>query len=202
MVERQEARLAGGAADFKQYMALQPDAKLILGGHADERGTEGYNQALSERRAVLVKRYLVEHGVPADKIETRAYGKDKNLTDQQVKALTAQNPNITPQERERVLHQIVLFRLANNRRVDIRLSTGQKSQRFNPFQAEIRCFWKKKNPRQPRLLACGNVRRARASLKFTGQTDWRPSFWASKGALLARPLDAYVRFTGHQAGAC
>ena len=46
-------------------------------GHADVRGPEKYNLALSERRAELVKNYLVSQGIAADKIETRAEGKDQ-----------------------------------------------------------------------------------------------------------------------------
>ena len=37
-----------------------PDARLVLSGHADQCGPEGYNRALSEWRAGLVKRFLVE----------------------------------------------------------------------------------------------------------------------------------------------
>src|SRR4029077_19275514 len=54
------------AADFKSYLKYKPDAHLILGGHADPRGSEEYNKALTQRRVERAKNFLVEHGVPAD----------------------------------------------------------------------------------------------------------------------------------------
>jgi hypothetical protein len=80
---------------------------------------------------------LIEHGIPAEGIETKAFGKDKNLTDNEVRELTAKNPNVTPEDRKRVDRNIVAFRMANNRRVDIHLSTtGQASQRFFPYNSD------------------------------------------------------------------
>ncbi len=49
-------------------------ATVVLGGHADERGTEEYNLALSERRADAAKRYLVNKGAASSKLETIGYG--------------------------------------------------------------------------------------------------------------------------------
>jgi outer membrane protein OmpA-like peptidoglycan-associated protein len=137
LVSSQERRLEEIVSDFKQYMALRPEVNLILGAHADLRGSVEFNKVLSQRRADRVKSYLVEHGIPADKIQTEAFGKEKNLTNKEVQDLTAQNPNITPEDRKRVDRNIVAFRMANNRRVDIRLSTtGQTSQRFYPYNSD------------------------------------------------------------------
>jgi outer membrane protein OmpA-like peptidoglycan-associated protein len=137
LVPSQERRLQEVVSNFKQYMALRPEAKLILEAHADLRGSVPFNRALSQRRADRVKGYLAENGIPADRIETKALGKEKNLTDQEVEDLTGQNPNITPEDRQRVTKNIVAFRLANNRRVDVRLSTtGQASLRFFPYNSD------------------------------------------------------------------
>jgi len=65
---------------FKLYIASVPDAHLILSGHADKRGPDGYNMALSDRRVELAKNYLTEQGVPANNIETKGYGMEQNLT--------------------------------------------------------------------------------------------------------------------------
>ena len=47
----QQARLRDvAAASFKQYLQYRPEAHLILGAHADHRGTNAYNMALTERR--------------------------------------------------------------------------------------------------------------------------------------------------------
>jgi outer membrane protein OmpA-like peptidoglycan-associated protein len=137
LVPSQENRLRNMASDFEQYLKFRPEAHLILGAHADHRGTSAYNMVLSQRRADRVKSYLVEQGVPAADIETRAFGKEKNLTDQEVLQLNDQNSNLTPQDRERVARRLNVFRMANNRRVDITLSTtGQKSLRYFPYNSD------------------------------------------------------------------
>jgi len=136
LVPSQQSRVGENASDFKKYLRLRPDAQLILEAYCDVRGTVKYNQDLSERRADLVKSFLVQQGIPPEQIVTKAYGKTKQLTDKQVEDLTTQNPDATPEERRRVLHNIIIFQWANNRRVDIHLSTtGEISQRFYPFNS-------------------------------------------------------------------
>jgi len=54
-----------------------PSASLIVEGHTDATGTEEYNQWLSEKRAESVKRYAVEKGLDARKIQTKGYGQSK-----------------------------------------------------------------------------------------------------------------------------
>jgi OmpA-OmpF porin, OOP family len=51
-----------------------PQLKVDVAGHTDSIGTDGYNQSLSERRAVVVKQYLQRKGVDAGRISTQAYG--------------------------------------------------------------------------------------------------------------------------------
>ncbi len=48
--------------------------RVVLEGHTDERGSEEYNLALGERRAHAVKRYLVQLGVPGDRLEPVSFG--------------------------------------------------------------------------------------------------------------------------------
>ena len=124
------------AQNFKQYLQSHPEARLTLEGHCDHRGTSEYNKMLSGRRTERVKSYLVENGVPAADIDTVALGEEQNLTDQEVLDLLAQNPNVTPEERERVRRNLRTFRMANNRRVDIRVSTGQTSLRYFPYNSD------------------------------------------------------------------
>jgi len=136
LVPGEERRLENIVTDFKQYLTSRPDANLILQAHADHRGSVAFNQALSQRRADLVKGYLVRNGIPAERIQTQALGKEHNLTDKEVRDLAAQNPNLTAEDRERVDRNIVAFRMANNRRVDVSLSTtGQSSQRYFPYNS-------------------------------------------------------------------
>jgi outer membrane protein OmpA-like peptidoglycan-associated protein len=137
LLASQQKTLISLAADFKKYLESKPDAHLILGGHADLRGSVEYNQALSERRVNRTKSFLIEQGVPEASIETKAFGKGSNLTDDEVKDAVANNPELSTEERQRVLKNIVIIRMASNRRVDVTLSTtGQVSQRQFPFNAE------------------------------------------------------------------
>jgi len=137
LLPSQQATLQSIADVFKKYLASKPDAHLILAGHADERGPQGYNQALSERRVDLAKSFLVEQGIPADNIETKAHGEDENLTAEQVMQQMEQNPNLSPEDRQKALEKKRTIVLANNRRVDITLSTtGQESVRQYPFQSQ------------------------------------------------------------------
>ncbi|MDE3066524.1 MAG: peptidoglycan-associated lipoprotein Pal [Verrucomicrobiota bacterium] len=59
--------------------ALSSDAsaKLLIEGNCDERGTEEYNRALGERRALAAREALAQMGVDPNRIRTISYGKDK-----------------------------------------------------------------------------------------------------------------------------
>jgi len=136
LVASQQKTLIALADDFKKYLESKPDAHLILGGHADVRGSVEYNQALSERRVNRTKSFLVEQGVPEANIDTKAFGKEHNLTNAEVKDAVENNPELTSEERQRVLRNIVTIKMASNRRVDVTLSTtGQSSVRQFPFNA-------------------------------------------------------------------
>jgi outer membrane protein OmpA-like peptidoglycan-associated protein len=136
LVPSQEGTLTVLATDFKSYLTFKPNARLILTGHADVRGSVEYNQALSERRVARTKRFLVEQGVSEAAIETRGLGKEEELTTDQVEDLVKQNPDLSDAERAKVLHDLKVIVLAQNRRVDVALSTtGQQSVRLYPFNA-------------------------------------------------------------------
>jgi hypothetical protein len=136
LVPSQKGTLTTLAADFKSYLTFKSDAHLTLSGHADVRGSVEYNQALSERRVARTKQFLVEQGVPEANIDTRALGKEQGLTADQVKDLVNQNTELSAEEREKVLRDLRVIVLAQNRRVDVTLSTtGQESVRLYPFNA-------------------------------------------------------------------
>jgi outer membrane protein OmpA-like peptidoglycan-associated protein len=137
LVDSQAEILKTLAEDFKSYLKYKPDAHLILGGHADVRGSEEYNKGLTERRVNRTRNFLVEHGVLATSIDTRSFGKDDNLNEEQVKEQIAQNPELTSDNRRQMLSNLRVLVLANNRRVDVTLSTtGQQSVRGYPFNAK------------------------------------------------------------------
>ena len=137
LVDSQAEILKTLAGDFTNYLKYMPDAHLILSGHADPRGSVEYNQGLTQRRVDRTKNFLVEHGVLADHIETRSLGKEDQLTGDQIKELIAQDPDLTPADRQQMLDNLQVMVLANNRRVDVTLSTtGQQSTRLYPFNAK------------------------------------------------------------------
>jgi outer membrane protein OmpA-like peptidoglycan-associated protein len=136
LIASQQKTLTDLAGDFQVYLKSKPDAHLILEGHADQRGSAAYNQALSERRVARVKSFLVEHGVSEAIIETKALGDQHNLTADEVKASIEADQGLTKEERARILRNMRTIILASNRRVDINLSTtGEVSTRTFPFNA-------------------------------------------------------------------
>jgi len=139
LLPSEQAELKSVAEAFKQFLASSPNARLILSGHADRRGARGYNLALSERRFQLAKNFLTEQGVPDGNIEGQGYGKEQNLTADQVKQLLEQNRDLSDTDKQGDLkkNKLDTLVLANNRRVDIKISTtGQQSLREYPFNAE------------------------------------------------------------------
>jgi peptidoglycan-associated lipoprotein len=60
-----------------QYLAANSSARVVLEGHADERGTVEYNIALGERRALSVSRFLQANGAAASQIETVSFGEER-----------------------------------------------------------------------------------------------------------------------------
>ena len=60
-----------------QWLARYPNYAITVEGHADERGTREYNLALGARRAAATKEYLASRGVPANRMKTISYGKER-----------------------------------------------------------------------------------------------------------------------------
>ena len=74
-----------------QYLLQYPQISATIEGHADERGTRDYNLALGERRANAAKNYLVSLGVPANRLSTISYGKERPVALGSNEAAWAQN---------------------------------------------------------------------------------------------------------------
>jgi outer membrane protein OmpA-like peptidoglycan-associated protein len=139
LVRSQQGTLSGIASEFNKYLAVKPDAKMELEAHADPRGSDAYNQALTERRAARVKSFLVEQGVPGDSIETRALGKQEQLSAENVKQSMEDDPTLTAGEKRRLQQNMRTIVLAANRRVDMKVEApgvpSQLSERRFPFSA-------------------------------------------------------------------
>ena len=137
LVASEQETLKGIAESFKKYLAVTPTAQLTLSGHADKRGQDQFNQGLSDRRVQIVKKFLNEQGVPAEAIETQALGAEQNLSEEDVKQILQQDPNLSDEERQLQIGRLDTMVLANNRRVDITLSTtGQQSAREYPYKSD------------------------------------------------------------------
>jgi peptidoglycan-associated lipoprotein len=74
------------SSEAQQILARQadwlkrfPSVSVTIEGHCDERGTREYNLALGERRAQAVKNVLVASGIPAARIATISYGKERPI---------------------------------------------------------------------------------------------------------------------------
>ncbi len=81
-----------GALDQKvAILQKNPDLKIRIGGHCDERGSDEYNLALGNRRAQAAKQYLVSHGIDASRIETQSWGEEKPLVDGHDESAWSQN---------------------------------------------------------------------------------------------------------------
>ena len=80
-------RMANNALFLKQT----PGAKIIIEGNCDERGTNEYNLALGERRAINAKQYLVNLGIESFRIRTVSYGEEQPLFTGQDEFSYAQN---------------------------------------------------------------------------------------------------------------
>ncbi len=76
---RSDARdaLTRDATLLKQIFAQDPNFTVVVEGHCDERGSAEYNLALGDRRATSAKDLLVQLGVPADRLKTISYGKER-----------------------------------------------------------------------------------------------------------------------------
>jgi peptidoglycan-associated lipoprotein len=67
------------------------DVNVTLEGHCDERGTVEYNQALGEKRANAARDYLVNAGVPAARVQSLSYGKERPFAEGHDESAWAQN---------------------------------------------------------------------------------------------------------------
>jgi peptidoglycan-associated lipoprotein len=77
-----------------KYLTSHANAKLVLQGNADDRGSREYNLALGQRRSVAVRKVLNALGASDTQIETVSYGKEKQRCSDQTEACWAQNRRV------------------------------------------------------------------------------------------------------------
>jgi peptidoglycan-associated lipoprotein len=69
--------LTRSAGALRRIFMADPNFKVVMEGHCDERGSAEYNLGLGDRRATSARDFLVQLGVPANNITTISYGKEK-----------------------------------------------------------------------------------------------------------------------------
>ena len=76
---REDARnvLSRDSDAIKKILQDFPSARLVIEGHCDERGSAEYNLGLGDRRATAAKEFLMQLGIPADRLTTISYGKER-----------------------------------------------------------------------------------------------------------------------------
>jgi peptidoglycan-associated lipoprotein len=74
-----------------EWMRRYPNLTFTIEGHADERGTREYNLALGDRRATMVKNFLIAAGIADNRLRTVSYGKERPVVVASNEAAWAQN---------------------------------------------------------------------------------------------------------------
>lgn len=106
-------------ADLNRLVNLlnkHPDSRFSIGAHADARGTNAYNQALSERRANAVRRYMIGKGIDPGRIDSRGFGE-----------LLIINRCVDGVDCREIEHSI-------NRRAELKIELGQPEQNTSSKQ--------------------------------------------------------------------
>ncbi len=73
------------------WLLKHPEFNVLIEGHCDERGTNEYNLALGERRANSAKMFLIDLGVPEERISTISYGEERPLDPRHCEEAWAKN---------------------------------------------------------------------------------------------------------------
>lgn len=90
-----KATVEGKFADLlrahAEFLIQNPSVKVLVEGHADERGTPEYNIALGEHRGQAVEKYLESLGVSASQISVVSYGEEKPMVESHTEEAFAKN---------------------------------------------------------------------------------------------------------------
>jgi peptidoglycan-associated lipoprotein len=73
------------------WIRANPSGLVLIEGHTDERGTDDYNLGLGDLRAAAAKNYLIEHGIPADRMVAISYGKERPVCVEHTEVCWARN---------------------------------------------------------------------------------------------------------------
>ncbi len=90
----EEVRLREDATVLSNLFRLDPNARVAVEGYCDTRGSDEYNIALGDRRATAVKAALVSLGLPATKLSTVSFGKERSVCDEDTEECYARNRRV------------------------------------------------------------------------------------------------------------
>ncbi|MEQ1946086.1 MAG: OmpA family protein [Bryobacteraceae bacterium] len=76
---------------IREILAAYPQQKLLIEGHADERGSSEYNLALGDKRARAAEEFLSTMGIPANQLTVISYGKDRPVCTEQTEGCWQKN---------------------------------------------------------------------------------------------------------------
>jgi hypothetical protein len=140
LAESQQRTLTSPASNFKEYLTSKPDAHLVARPCRSPRNTgiQSSSFRAPRRNYKTLPCRTCGLGIPEANLSTKAYGEEDNMTPEQVKQLVEQHPNLSQEQKDKILKNLKVVTLAQNRRVDITLSsTGQQSVRQFPPNAEV-----------------------------------------------------------------
>ena len=86
--------LQADSVELRDILKQYPDYKLVIEGHADERGSDEYNLGLGDARAKSAKDYLVQVGIPAQQLSVVTYGKERPICTEHDEACWQKNRRI------------------------------------------------------------------------------------------------------------
>lgn len=85
---------AGEISEFAGFMKSHDEATTVIEGHTDSRGSDSYNQRLSQQRAEAVRDAIISEGVAAERLTARGYGESRPVADNSTDAGRAENRRI------------------------------------------------------------------------------------------------------------
>lgn len=77
--------------EHARWLKSHGDMVVLIGGHADERGSDDYNLRLGERRADAIRQFMIARGVEADRITTASYGEERPVCSAQGESCWGKN---------------------------------------------------------------------------------------------------------------
>lgn len=145
-------------------MNENPNITIELSAHCDYRGNDAYNMRLSQRRAESVVKYLIAHGVAADRLTAMGYGESrpKVITKKLAETLAAGEPKLEVQENDTLTEQYIMAVKdadkqealnALNRRTEfkvLRTTYGTTLSEYDPEAEAEKAAAKKKEEEQER----------------------------------------------------